>query len=160
MQLPSQSVPQTPTHSPYLQAGGQIQFQVPQSAQTPTNAPPRDSRMFLGELTPERNYPAGGSSVKGPHFLDSGTKSSSLRPQVVTHQVTRVVEQRAGYGQLMPAELRTLGATVSPRNYIGYRPVGKDQQLFTDPALLNMMRQDVQRILSKSQLKNKENLPL
>jgi hypothetical protein len=47
---------------------------------------------------------------------------------------------------------------VSPRNHVGYRPVSNDQQLFTDPALLTMMRQDVQRILSKSQLKNKENV--
>jgi len=49
---------------------------------------------------------------------------------------------------------------VSPRNYLGYRPSGcNNQQLFTDPALLNMMRQDVQRIISQSQLKNKESLP-
>jgi hypothetical protein len=47
---------------------------------------------------------------------------------------------------------------ISPRNYLGYRPVGNDQHLFTDPSLLTMMRQDVQRILSKSQLKNRENV--
>jgi hypothetical protein len=47
---------------------------------------------------------------------------------------------------------------ISPRNYLGYRPVGNDKFLFTDPTLLTIIRKDVQRILTKSQLQNKENV--
>lgn len=146
------------------------------SANQPLDQPPQQLQLIPYQFRPPTNRTLQLAS------------HPQLQPTLVQQTLTRVVEiqqvpvaqpvplyhpqvfRTSHHIQQRPTEFMISGAPtpikpivqgrqgVSPRNYLGYRPVGcNDQHLFTDPALLNMMRQDMQRILSKSQLKNRDN---
>lgn len=131
----TKAIPQTPGSQPYIQQ------------QTLTRV------LEVQQVIPQQNAQIMQRRVSEQGYIVQGQQA----PQPLQQQP---IQQNQTVTTSYISKAPVNNHSVSPRNYLGYRHVGRDQYLFTDPALLAIMRQDVQKILSRSQLKNKENQPV